>query len=150
MWRKADEKARPAFIAGAPKAVDPSRLPSPLAAVDRARIAADGSTNRRIVVASASTTAIATATPSSLHWVTGAPPARLGPSAPEGKITAASKVQPISFSAPAADKAAGDRTGSVAEPAARPSIAKGEWVIQIGAPDNAVAAAELLRPPARR
>lgn len=123
-----------------------------MTAAERGKTAGDGSTSHRIVVASA-TSASATATPSNLHWVVGAPPAR-PTAAPEVKLTTASRARPITFGAPGADKVGNDRTGSVPEPQAaraekareeaRPTVAKGEWVIQIGAPDNAVAAAELL------
>jgi D-alanyl-D-alanine carboxypeptidase len=148
-----DDKPRPAFIAGAPKSIERSRLPGSLGAGERGKQAADGSTSRRTLVASTNTTTVATATPSSLHWVTGAPPARLGPgAAPEGKVTAASSAQPITPAA-SGDKSGSDKTGSVAD-ARNPrgekaheeahTPVKGEWIIQIGATDNAGAAAELL------
>ncbi len=146
-----DDKPRPAFIAGAPKPAERNRPPGSLGAGERGKQAADGSTSRRTLVASTSTTTVATATPSSLHWVTGAPPARLGPGAPEGKVTTASRAQPIA--AASGDKPGNDKTGSVSDPRnpraekARQephAPVKGEWVIQIGATDNAGAAADLL------
>ena len=138
--RLAADRPRPAFISGAPKLPDQARAAG--------RTVPDGSTNRRVVVASATSTAVATATPSSLRWVTGPQPVRLGPSASDGKVGAASRAAPISFGA-----AADDRTDSTPEPRdkaaaavddARPANTKGGVVIQIGATDNAGAAAELL------
>lgn len=148
-----DDKPRPAFIAGAPKAIERSHPPGPLGAGDRGKPVGDGSTNHRTLVATTNTATVATATPSSLHWVTGAPPARLGSIAPEGKVTTASKAQPISSTA-GGDRPGSDKTGSVADARtirgdksreeSHPPVAKGEWVIQIGATDNAGAAADLL------
>ncbi len=141
-----DDKPRPAFIAGAPKVLDPSHVPLPISA-ERGPVG-DGSTNRRVLVASASSVQVATATPSSLHWVTGPAPARRGPSADDAKVTASSKAQPIGLEASA------DKTGSLGPRSAvavgiphdegRAPTAKGDWVIQIGATDNAGAAADLL------
>ncbi len=144
--RVADDKPRPAFIAGAPRAVDASHLPLPLAA-ERGP-SNDGSTNRRVLIASASGTPVATATPSSLHWVTGPAPVRRGPSADDAKLTAGSKAQPIG-SEPAPDRtdSLGGRSSAASggpHDEARGPAAKGEWVIQIGATDNEGAAAELL------
>ncbi len=141
-----EDRPRPAFIAGAPKVVDPSHLPLPLA-VERGPLG-DGSTNRRVQVASANTAQVASATPSSLHWVTGPAPVRRGPNADEAKVTASSKAQPIGL------ESSNDKTGSLGSKGSptvgiphdegRSPNAKGDWVIQIGATDNAGAAAELL------
>ena len=153
-----DDKPRPAFIAGAPRPIERSRLSGPLGAGERGKQVGDGSTSHRVLVATTKTSTVATATPSSLHWVTGAPPARLGSTTPEGKVTAASKAQPISVTAggdrPGSDKTGSDKTGSVADArnlrgdksheASHPPVAKGAWVIQIGATDNAGEAADLL------
>ena len=141
-----DDKPRPAFIAGAQRAVDPSHVPPPLAA--ERGLSGDGSTNRRVLVASAGNVPVATATPSSLHWVTGPAPVRRGPSADDAKVTAGSKAQPI-VAETAVDKTGslGPRSGAVAgipHDEARAPGAKGDWVIQIGATDNEGAAAELL------
>ncbi len=138
--RETADKPRPAFIAGAPRPADPARAAG--------RAVPDGSTNRRTVVASATSTAVATATPSSLRWVTGPQPVRLGPSAPEAKLSAGSRAVPISFGT-----ASDDRTDTLPEPrgkaAAAPeetraALPRGGVVIQIGATDNAGAATELL------
>ena len=141
-----DDKPRPAFIAGAQRAVDPSHVPLPLAA--ERGLSGDGSTNRRVLVASAGNVPVATATPSSLHWVTGPAPVRRGPSAEDAKLTAGSKAQPIG-SETAADKTGSllPKNGAVLGPPhdeARAPGPKGDWVIQIGATDNEGAAAELL------
>ena len=141
-----DDKPRPAFIAGAQRAVDPSHVPLPLAA--ERSLTGDGSTNRRVLVASTGNVPVATATPSSLHWVTGPAPVRRGPSAEDAKVTAGSKAQPIG-SETAADKTGslGPKNGAVVgtpHDEARAPSAKGDWVIQIGATDNEGAAAELL------
>ncbi len=130
-----DDKPRPAFIAGAPRAVDPGHVPLPLAA--ERGLSGDGSTNRRILVASAGSAPVATATPSSLHWVTGPAPVRRGPSAEDAKVMSGSKAQPIG------SETAADKTGSLGPKSGAPT-AKGDWVIQIGATDNEGAAAELL------
>ncbi len=136
---RADERIRPAFIAGAPRAIDPSRLPGPLAA-DRRRLVLDGSTNRHSAFNATSQGAVATATPSALHWVTGAQPVRLGPSAPGGRML------------PGRERADPGPTGSIggaAKPETKPEAPaaanpKGGWVIQIGATDDAAKAADLL------
>ncbi len=149
MARAFDDRPRPAFIAGAPKAPDQGRAAS--------RAVTDGSTNRRNVEASATSGAVATATPSSLHWVTGPKPVRLGPSAPETKV--ASRAEPLSFGSASDDRtdsvpaeARGRTEAAIEGPGAalgkvdegRPSGSKGGVIIQIGATDNAGAAAELL------
>ena len=117
-----EEKPRPAFMASAPRAAEAGRP------------AGDGSTTRRAAAVAATGAAVATATPSSLHWVTGPQPVRLGPAAPEGR---SAKPGVISFNA-----AADDRTGTTPE-AGRPGGDRGV-VIQIGATADAGAAAELL------
>ncbi|WP_237476700.1 D-alanyl-D-alanine carboxypeptidase [Lichenibacterium dinghuense] len=123
--RNLADRARPAFIAGAPKGADANHP------------AADGSTNRRTVVASSTGAAIATATPSSLRWVTGPQPVRLGPAAPDAKVAAAGRAGAISFNA-----SPDDRTDTT--PAARPAANKGEVMIQVGATADAGSAEDLL------
>ncbi len=135
------EKIRPAFIAGAPKTVETARMPGPMGAKERQRFALDGSTNRRPSLNEAGSGAVATATPSSLHWVTGAQPVRLGPSADKAKINLSGKpaVEPSS-------------TGSIDHSATRfakaeapsSSGSRGGWIIQVGATDNAGKANDLL------
>ena len=87
---------------------------------------------------------VATATPSSLRWVTGAPPARLGPSADEAKLGSASRAGPISFGAPAEDRVGSTPNPRGQDPRGQDPRGKNGVVIQIGATDNAGAAAELL------
>lgn len=136
--RGVEERARPAFIAGAP------RLPEQARAAGK--LAPDGSTNRRLVAATSTGAAVATATPSSLRWVTGPQPVRLGPSAPESKLAAASRAAPISFGQTSEDRT--DSVPAARQPeadAARPGPgARGGVTIQIGATDNPGAAAQLL------
>ena len=134
--RAPGDRARPAFIAGAPKVADDGRAAN--------RPAVDGSTNRRTVVASAASTAVATATPSSLHWVTGPQPVRLGPAAPETRVAATGRPGVLSFNA-----APDDRTDTTPGPRergedGRPAGGKSGVVIQIGATADAGSAAELL------
>ncbi|WP_245496727.1 D-alanyl-D-alanine carboxypeptidase family protein [Lichenibacterium ramalinae] len=139
--RSADDRPRPAFIAGAPRLPDQARAAG--------KLAPDGSTNRRTVAAASTGAAVATATPSSLRWVTGPQPVRLGPSGPDVKVAQASRAAPISFG-PASE----DRTDTTPGPretagpsptdARGPAGARGGVVIQIGATDNPGAAAELL------
>ena len=139
--RPPEDRPRPAFVPGA-RTIEASRLPGPLSAAERGRITVDGSTSRRVAVASASSGAVATATPSSLRWVTGPQPVRLGPSADEatGKVTTGSRAEPISFGG----SVEGATRADAAHGEGHPPVAKGNWVIQIGATDNAGAAADLL------
>ena len=144
--RPPEDRPRPAFVPGA-RTIEASRLPGPLSAAERGRITVDGSTSRRVAVGSPGNAAVATATPSSLHWVTGAQPVRLGPSAEDatGKVPAAGRAETISFGG-TVDEAAEPRNAKAEMPREepRPTVAKGEWMIQIGATDNADAAADLL------
>jgi D-alanyl-D-alanine carboxypeptidase len=133
--RAPGDRARPAFIAGAARMADGGHGANPSAI--------DGSTNRRPVASSSTSAAVATATPSSLHWVTGPQPVRLGPAAPDTKLAAAGKSAAISFNG------ADDRTDATPGPRekaedARPAAARSGVVIQIGATADAGSAAELL------
>jgi D-alanyl-D-alanine carboxypeptidase len=123
---------RPAFVAGAPRITEANRLLPPLATADRRPVAFDGSTSSRTVADGGTPIQSATATPSSLRWTTGAPPARLGPAAP---------IRPERFASTE------DVTSSIRS-AARPSDAAGagggNWIVQIGAADSAHEAAALL------
>ena len=128
------DRPRPAFIAGAPK-IDPARLPPPMAANDRHRLVLDGSTNGRPTQSGSTAVALATATPSSLHWVAG----------PAGKAVKAPL--PVERPAPVAKSAGRDETRvAKVEPkeSPAPSWAHGSWVIQIGATDAADKAQDLL------
>ena len=146
---RAEDRPRPAFIAGAPKAVDPARLPAPLAAAERRRIVQDGSTNRRPVFEGATSPAVATATPSSLRWVKGPAPVRLGPSAADIRAASLAKTQDETFSispqrsSPKAEtQVAGVESSRESAPTQSP--VRGGWVIQIGATDAADKANDLL------
>ncbi len=134
--RAPGDRARPAFIAGATKVADDAHAAN--------RPAVDGSTNRSAAPASATSAAVATATPSSLHWVTGPQPVRLGPSAPETKVAAAGRSTGISFNGPSEDRT--DTTpgphGTVGD--SRPEGARTGVVIQVGATADAGSAADLL------
>lgn len=134
--RAPGDRARPAFIAGAPRMAEDGR--------DANRPAIDGSTNRRSAAASSTSVAVATATPSSLRWVTGPQPVRLGPAATDTRVAAAGRSGGISFNA-----ASDDRTDTTPGPRGRvedgrPADAKSGVVIQIGATADASSAAELL------
>ena len=147
--KSAADRPRPAFIAGAPRAIDPSRLPGPLAAADRRRLILDGSTNRHPVLDEPTSTAVATATPSSLHWVAGAAPARLGPSAGEAKLTVASKTQSEAVAANERPSTGKSETRVAKFDGAHdalpvPNPVRGGWVIQIGATPDASEANDLL------
>ncbi len=142
--RPTDDRPRPAFIAGTARAAEPASPASPLAFPDRRRVAVDGSTNRRVLASGETTSAIATATPSSLRWVTGAQPARLGPSAAEVKslppprgAAGETRVANAEPRTPDAPRGAHIREGA-------PVSAKGGWIIQIGATDDAEKARNLL------
>ena len=148
--RPAEDRPRPAFIAGAPKAVDPARLPGPLAAAERRRIVQDGSTNRRPMLDAPNSPAVATATPSSLRWVTGAAPVRLGPSAEETRSASLTKSQAdATFSIPSERSSTKNETHLAKAETSRevaPTQApmRGGWVIQIGATEDADKANDLL------
>ena len=134
--RAPGDRARPAFIAGAPKVVDEARVTN--------HPAVDGSTNRTAVLASAASSAVATATPSSLRWVTGPQPVRLGPAAPESRVATAGRSTAISFNASSEDRT--DTTpgphGTVED--GHSEGARTGVVIQIGATADAGSAEELL------
>jgi D-alanyl-D-alanine carboxypeptidase len=124
----AQERPRPAFIAGTPKASAED------ATGQRGRPALDGSTGRPI---SASASAGLTATPSSMRWVAG--PAVAKPAKPEPRIEIVRAEPAHPLHAPPA------RAQAVEESAAhsgRPQNAG--WMIQIGATDEAAKAQELL------
>jgi D-alanyl-D-alanine carboxypeptidase len=118
------ERPRPAFVSGAPKA-SPDE-----AAAQKPRAVLDGSTGRP---SSASTSAGLTATPSSMRWVSGPAPSK---TKPESRVEIA-KAEPAR--APLAR----------AQPEEDPSFRSGRpqnagWMIQIGATDEASKAQELL------
>ncbi len=93
---------------------------------------------------------MATATPSSLRWVTGAQPAKLGPSAAEARTAALGKSQadttfsiPVERTSPKAEtRVAQAETSHESAPTHAPT--RGGWVIQIGATDDAGKANDLL------
>ncbi len=117
------EHARPAFIPGAPKA-------DRLAADERRRLALDGSTSARSTSIETSEDLVATATPSSLHWMAGPPGIKVAsalPPRPVGQDEVRSR---------AAAETSDDRTGSTAP--------RGNWTIQIGATDAPGKATDLL------
>ncbi len=130
------DRARPAFVAGTAKVADDARAAN--------RPAVDGSTNRSVVLASATSAAVATATPSSLHWVTGPQPVRLGPAAPDAKVAAAGRSTGISFNGPAEDRTDTTPGPHAAVADSRPEGAKTGVVIQVGATADAGSAADLL------
>ncbi len=148
--RRAEDRPRPAFIAGAPKAIDPTRLPGPLAAAERRRIVQDGSTNRRPLLDAPNSPAVATATPSSLRWVTGAAPARLGPSATAVRTALPAKAQGDATSSISAERSSTKNETRMVKAENNREIApthaptRGGWVIQIGATDDAGKANDLL------
>jgi D-alanyl-D-alanine carboxypeptidase len=121
----AQERPRPAFIAGTPKASPDDALGQ------RGRPVLDGSTGRPL---SASASAGLTATPSSMRWVAG--PAAAKGAKTETRLEIA-KVEPV--------RVAALRSNAEDEPVAhsgRPQNAG--WMIQIGATDEAAKAQELL------
>ena len=117
----AQERPRPAFVAGTAKA-------SP---DERGRAVLDGSTGRPT---SASASAGLTATPSSMRWIAG--PASAKPAKPEPRIELA-RAEPT--------RAAIARADPEDEPASHPGRPQNAgWMIQIGATDEAGKAQELL------
>ncbi|MCW6510553.1 serine hydrolase [Lichenifustis flavocetrariae] len=136
--RPADlERARPAFVAGAPRVIDTDRLPPPLAASDRRRIALDGSTSNRSENDSSNAVALATTTPSTMHWVPGPPPARPTAGAPGKLVRVASADDETATIKPVTRAAMATQAGLSA-------AGRGDWVIQIGATESAREASDLL------
>ena len=139
------DRVRPAFIAGAPKALESNNLSGPSRPAER-RLALDGST-RRPPANGTPSAAVATATPSSLHWVTGAQPARLGPSGPALRQGAKAQAETEPSVTGSIDRAPTHEESRIAkaEPLAEPDAPpRGGWVIQIGATDDAEKANALL------
>ncbi len=144
-------RPRPAVVSAAPK---PTSLPTEAAQAEAEppkRPAFDGTTGR---------STIATATPSSLHWVVGPQPVRMG----EPDVKQPAKIAMRAVDEPRAEKAekieartdkiearvekiearAPESTGSVPETVDRPAVARSGWMIQIGATDDADKAHALL------
>ena len=129
---EAAERPRPAYVAGAARVAE-APIPAEkikLRAGSRAPVVAEGTTARAPL-------ALATTTPSSLRWVTGAPPAKAG----EGKEA---------VKLPAREPAkAGQTQVAKAQPKKdaddeAPTAARSGWIIQIGATDDIAKAKELL------
>jgi D-alanyl-D-alanine carboxypeptidase len=120
----AAERPRPAFVAGTPKASPDDAI------AQKGRAVLDGSTGRPV---SASASAGLTATPSSMRWISGAPPARLVK--PETRVEIARAEPPHAAVLRASEEEAAPHSG-------RPQNAG--WMIQIGATDEAAKAQELL------
>jgi D-alanyl-D-alanine carboxypeptidase len=121
----AQERPRPAFVAGTPKASPDDNSGT------RGRAVLDGSTGRPI---SASANAGLTSTPSSMRWMAGPAPAK--PPKSEARIEVA-RAEPAR-----APLAQADVEDQPAPHAGRPHNAG--WMIQIGATDEAAKAQELL------
>ena len=133
------ERARPAFVAGAPHSIDPDRLPPPLSATARSRVVLDGSTNGRALSGNTSAMALATATPSSLRWTTGPQPAK--------ETLVATRSAVVHRVSDDNDETASIRPqGRVASKSVdeRLVASQGDWTVQIGATDSAEAATALL------
>jgi D-alanyl-D-alanine carboxypeptidase len=128
----AAERPRPAYVAGAARVAE---APIPvekikLRAAPRTPVAAEGTTARAPL-------ALATTTPSSLRWVTGAQPAKAG----EAKETAKQPAKEV--------VKAGHTQVAKAQPKKddddeAPTAARSGWIIQIGATDDIAKAKELL------
>jgi D-alanyl-D-alanine carboxypeptidase len=116
------ERPRPAFVAGTPKA-------TPDESGQRGRVILDGSTGRPV-----SASAGMTATPSSMRWIGGAAPAKI--TKPEAHIEVA-RAEPAR-----APVTRSDAEEAPLAHAGRPQNAG--WMIQIGATDEAGKAQELL------
>ncbi|MDX7949888.1 SPOR domain-containing protein [Lichenihabitans sp. Uapishka_5] len=135
MKRMRTADVRPAFVTGAPRTAETARGPAVLAA-DRGRSALDGSTSSRVVPTDRDAVTPATATPSSMKWVTGAAPAR----------QAAVPAKPVRVASAAAD----DVTSSIrpgradTRDAAASPQGRGDWTIQVGATKTAREADALL------
>jgi D-alanyl-D-alanine carboxypeptidase len=148
------ERPRPAVVSAAPKP-----MPIPTAEAEAAppkRPAFDGTTGHSTV---------ATATPSSLRWVVGPQPVRMGdrdikqvakiemratdePRASEKGEARAEKIEAradkIEARVEKIEARAPESTGSVVEAVDRPAVARSGWMIQIGATDDADKAHALL------
>ena len=128
-------KARPAFVAGAPREPD-SANPT----TDRRVAAADGSTSSR--VASATDAPNPTATPSTLRWVTGPQPVTRGKftdrAPPLVRVASAEPIEATASIRPTPVSRAASH-----EPEPEPA-GRGDWKIQIGATGTANEASQLL------
>ena len=131
-------RARPAFVAGAPRDVGRGTPGD-----DKRPSSADGSTSGRVAATVAAADApTPTATPSSLRWVTGAQPA--------GKPKVTDRAPPLVRAMADADPTASikptppQRESRQASRDAEPAASRGDWKIQIGATDTAPAATALL------
>jgi D-alanyl-D-alanine carboxypeptidase len=120
---------RPAFVSSTPTPLDPTQLGS------IRHVAYDGSTERPTT---------STATPSMLRWVVGQQPAK---SQDPGKsITKTEAIAPQGDLSQDSAELTEPQHPEVAMPSDedRPAIARSGWMIQIGATDDAAAAATLL------
>ncbi len=118
------ERPRPAFISGAaPAPLDDGDEDSNAAWARTKHAAFDGTTAR---------STISTATPSTLHWIVGAAPARAHDG--DGRDTDKTAIAPV----------APDSTGSVANAEEVADLPSG-WMIQIGAPNDVGKANDLLQ-----
>jgi D-alanyl-D-alanine carboxypeptidase len=116
------ERARPAFVAGTPKA-------SPDESGQRGRVILDGSTGRPV-----SASAGMTATPSSMRWIGGPAPAKTAKAEARIEVARAEPAHALATRSDAEDTPLAH--------AGRPQNAG--WMIQIGATDEAVKAQDLL------
>ncbi len=126
------ERPRPAYVAGAARASD-APIPAEkikLRAAARTPSAAEGTTSRGAL-------ALATTTPSSLRWVTGAQPAR-GEAAREVSKEAAKETVKAGHSQAAKAQPKKDDDDETA------TVARTGWIIQIGATDDIAKAKDLL------
>ena len=135
------ERPRPAYVAGAARTAEAPVPPEKikLRAAARTPSAAEGTTSRAAL-------ALATTTPSSLRWVTGAQPARSGEAAKEtAKAAAKESVKEAVKETPKA----GHTQVAKAQPKkdddeTTATVARTGWIIQIGATDDIGKAKELL------
>ncbi len=137
-------EVRPAFVAGAPRAIETNQL-SASSEPDR-RTALDGSTSSRAQLDDADGAAPQTSTPSSvtptsgpsgLRWVMGARPAKFGRAAPTAPVRLAS-VASDDVTSSIKSASHGSREDSPSLPV------HGDWTIQIGATESAREATDLL------
>ncbi|MFO1166978.1 MAG: serine hydrolase [Rhodoblastus sp.] len=132
------ERPRPAYVAGAARTAE-APIPAEkikLRAAARTPSAAEGTTSRAAL-------ALATTTPSSLRWVTGAQPARTGEASKEtAKVAAKEVVKEAPKAGHTQVAKAQPKKDDDEETTA--TVARTGWIIQIGATDDIGKAKELL------
>ena len=130
----AAERPRPAYVAGAARATE-TPVERPAEKIKRRAVARTPAT--AVGAGDRDALALATATPSSLRWVTGAQPAH-------GKETKAAAKEAARETQKAGRTQVARTQPSKDEDDEAPAVSRSGWIIQIGATDDIAKAKELL------